>query len=191
MTGAGCKAVCVVVSENGNNVLGPLTMSQSDLTAPVKITGTLTGLTPGKHGLSICSSGDLSKGAASCGPIFNPFGTLGLHSRLKLVVESLVLICRTHTASKQPFTGKSHGSPTETERMMGDLGNILANENGAAAVNIVNPQLHLLGPHSVVGRSVVVYAGEDDQGRGGHETSTTTGNPGPRIAAGVIGISLS
>ena len=72
---AACKAVCVVVSETGNNVLGHLNLTQSDANHPVQITGNLTGLTPGKHGLSICISGDLSQGAASCGAIFNPFGT--------------------------------------------------------------------------------------------------------------------
>jgi len=46
----------------------------------------------------------------------------------------------------------------------------------------------LIGPHSIIGRSLVVYAGEDDCGRGGHENSLTTGNPGPRIGAGVVGL---
>jgi len=72
--------------------------------------------------------------------------------------------------------------------MVGDLGNISVDENGVAEVEIVDKQIQLLGAHSIIGRSIVVYAGEDDQGRGGHENSLTTGNPGPRIAAGVIGL---
>jgi Cu/Zn superoxide dismutase len=72
---ATCKAMCVVVSETGNNqVLGHVLLTQADTTHPVKVTGVLTGLAPGKHGISICVSGDLSQGAVSCGPIFNPFG---------------------------------------------------------------------------------------------------------------------
>jgi len=74
--------------------------------------------------------------------------------------------------------------------MVGDLGNIIVDENGAASVEIEDSMVQLLGPHSVIGRSVVIYAGEDDRGRGGHESSLTTGNPGPRIAAGVIGLSV-
>lgn len=74
--------------------------------------------------------------------------------------------------------------------MVGDLGNILADENGIAVVDITDKTVQLLGPHSVIGRSMVIAAGEDDQGRGGHENSLTTGNSGPRVAAGVIGISL-
>ena len=42
------------------------------------------------------------------------------------------------------------------------------------------------GKYSVVGRSVMVHAGEDDLGRGGHELSLTTGNAGGRIACGEI-----
>jgi Cu-Zn family superoxide dismutase len=49
----------------------------------------------------------------------------------------------------------------------------------------------LIGPHSIIGRSIVITANEDDLGRGGHELSLSTGNSGPRIAGGVIGISSS
>jgi superoxide dismutase, Cu-Zn family len=74
--------------------------------------------------------------------------------------------------------------------MVGDLGNIVADEHGVAVVDVVDAVVQLLGPHSVIGRSVVVTAGADDEGRGGHENSLTTGNSGPRIAAGVIGLAL-
>jgi Cu/Zn superoxide dismutase len=87
-SGAACKAVCVLMSESGNNVLGHLTISQSDVNQPVKITGNLTGLTPGKHGLSVCVAGDLSQGASTCGPIFNPFGMY--RSILYRILASLV-----------------------------------------------------------------------------------------------------
>jgi superoxide dismutase, Cu-Zn family len=84
--------------------------------------------------------------------------------------------------------GKTHGAPGDKLRMVGDLGNIVADETGSSTVKIVDSQVQLFGPHSVVGRSLVVYAGEDDQGRGGHENSLTTGNSGPRMASGVIGL---
>jgi Cu-Zn family superoxide dismutase len=49
----------------------------------------------------------------------------------------------------------------------------------------------LIGPHSIIGRSIIIKANEDDLGRGGHEYSLTTGNSGARIAGGVIGIASS
>ena len=47
----------------------------------------------------------------------------------------------------------------------------------------------LYGEHTVIGRSCVCHADEDDLGLGGHELSLTTGNAGGRVACGVIGIS--
>ena len=85
---------------------------------------------------------------------------------------------------------KQHGDPSDRESMAGDLGNIVVDESGSATVELMETNVQLVGPHSVIGRSIVVYAGEDDRGRGGHENSQQTGNPGPRIAAGVIGICL-
>lgn len=87
-----------------------------------------------------------------------------------------------------PF-GKSHGAPKDAERMVGDLGNVLCDEAGKCSVSISDSTVKLLGPHSVIGRSIVVYSSEDDGGRGGHDNSLTTGNAGPRMAAGVIGLS--
>lgn len=87
-----------------------------------------------------------------------------------------------------PF-GKNHGSPDDEERMVGDLGNVVVGADGKCLVFKKDSVVKLIGPHSIIGRSIVVYAGEDDCGRGGHELSLTTGNSGGRIAAGVVGIS--
>jgi Cu-Zn family superoxide dismutase len=135
-----------------------LSLAQSSEDSPTIISGEVKGLAPGKHGISINVYGDLSDGASSCGPIFDPFGQL-------------------------------HGFPTDENRMVGSLGNIVAAEDGRASVDISDNMVKLLGPHSVIGRSLVIYASEDDGGRGGHENSLSTGNAGPRVAAGVIGIS--
>lgn len=63
-----------------------------------------------------------------------------------------------------PF-GKSHGAPEDEERMVGDLGNIEADEEGNAQVNIEDRIVKLIGPHSIIGRSIVIKQGEDDLGR--------------------------
>lgn len=79
-----CKASCLVLSQlsASNQVLGTLSIVQLPNNT-VRITGTLHHLQPKTiHGISICQAGDLSNGAASCGPIFNPFGMLILPADL-------------------------------------------------------------------------------------------------------------
>ncbi|KAL6089492.1 hypothetical protein STEG23_001258 [Scotinomys teguina] len=49
----------------------------------------------------------------------------------------------------------------------------------------------LAGPHSILGRAVVVHAGEDDLGRGGNQASLENGNAGRRLACCVVGASAS
>ncbi|KAF8248132.1 copper/zinc binding superoxide dismutase [Wilcoxina mikolae CBS 423.85] len=84
--------------------------------------------------------------------------------------------------------GKTHGAPSDEVRHAGDLGNITTDETGLAKGRIEDNVVKLIGPHSVLGRTVVVHSGTDDLGKGGHELSATTGNAGLRPACGVIGI---
>ncbi|KAI8381403.1 superoxide dismutase [Radiomyces spectabilis] len=86
-----------------------------------------------------------------------------------------------------PFS-KTHGAPEDENRHVGDLGNINANADGKATLKVTDNQISLIGPYSVIGRTVVVHAAVDDLGKGGHELSLTTGNAGDRWACGVIGI---
>lgn len=83
---------------------------------------------------------------------------------------------------------KEHGGPTDAERHAGDLGNIEANAEGVAKVNITDKQISLSGANSIIGRTVVVHADPDDLGKGGHDLSKTTGNAGGRLACAVIGL---
>ncbi|XP_068756940.1 uncharacterized protein [Montipora capricornis] len=84
--------------------------------------------------------------------------------------------------------GKLHGGPEDEQRHYGDLGNIIADDTGVAKVDITDRLVTLVGNNSVVGRTIVVHAKEDDLGKGGNEESTKTGNAGGRFACGVIGI---
>lgn len=52
--------------------------------------------------------------------------------------------------------GKQHGGPLDSERHAGDLGNIEADQNSIANVNIVDDQIPLTGENNIIGRSVVV-----------------------------------
>ena len=107
---------------------------------------------------SFSQFGDNTNGCTSAGPHFNPDGC-------------------------------SHGAPEDPKgsRHAGDLGNVTA-EGGTAKVSITDEMISLTGEHSVIGRTVVVHADQDDLGKGGHELSLTTGNAGARSACGVIGI---
>ncbi|KAL3530497.1 hypothetical protein ACH5RR_009819 [Cinchona calisaya] len=84
--------------------------------------------------------------------------------------------------------GLTHGAPEDDLRHAGDLGNVVANAEGVAEATIVDSQIPLGGPNSVVGRAFVVHELEDDLGKGGHELSLTTGNAGGRLACGVVGL---
>ena len=143
----------------GNGVHGVLRLTQANEDAPTIIEGEIAGLTPGFHGLHITVRGNTSKGTASCGTIFNPF-------RAK------------------------HGNPSngKDKRKVGGLGNVEANAEGVAKVAIEDALLDLIGPCCVIGRALVVRQGKDDLGEGGNEESTISGNAGPGVGCGVIGI---
>jgi Cu-Zn family superoxide dismutase len=114
----------------------------------VQVTGEVTGLTPGLHGFHIHEFGDLR----------SPDGmAAGGH----------------YNPHKKP-----HGKPHAKERHEGDLGNIEANAEGAAKVNVKAMGLDL---HKALGRGLVVHANADD-------FSQPVGNAGPRVAVGVIGV---
>mmetsp|Transcript_38512 Transcript_38512/g.46528 ORF Transcript_38512/g.46528 Transcript_38512/m.46528 type:complete len:202 (+) Transcript_38512:227-832(+) len=91
-----------------------------------------------------------------------------------------------------PF-GKTHGSPEDQERHVGDLGNIIGDAQGNSKGSMDDHLVKLFGETSVIGRSVMIHQDEDDLGRGDHsqpgvngKTSKTTGNAGARIACGEI-----
>ncbi len=74
--------------------------------------------------------------------------------------------------------GHQHGAPGKSSHA-GDLGNITANEQGTAMIDIKAEDLKL---HLILGRAIVVHGGEDDL------TSQPSGAAGPRVGVGVIGI---
>ncbi|XP_029555264.1 superoxide dismutase [Cu-Zn] [Salmo trutta] len=83
---------------------------------------------------------------------------------------------------------KTHGGPNDDVRHAGDLGNVTAGADSVAKINIQDEILTLTGPHSIIGRTMVIHEKADDLGKGGDEESLKTGNAGGRQACGVIGI---
>jgi superoxide dismutase, Cu-Zn family len=118
----------------------------------VRVVADVTGLTPGKHGFHIHQFGDCSKLDGK---------SAGGHFNPE---------------------GVDHGGPDAAVRHVGDLGNLTADENGVAHLEMTDKLISLSGTHSIIGRAIVIHAGEDDL------TSQPTGAAGARLACGVIGI---
>lgn len=81
-------------------------------------------------------------------------------------------------------TGVNHGDINIGH--VGDMGNIVS-LNKKVKMTLYSNNIKLHGPHSIIGRSVVIHKDKDDLGLGNHPESLTTGNSGPRIGCAVIG----
>lgn len=119
----------------------------------IKVIADIKGLKPGKHGFHIHEFGDLrADDGTTAGGHFNP--------------ENM-----------------PHGAPDmDTMRHVGDLGNIIALDDGTAHFEWVDTKITFSGKHSIIGRAVIIHQGEDVY------VSQPTGDAGARIGGGVIGI---
>ncbi|KAH7337200.1 superoxide dismutase [Rhizoctonia solani] len=140
-----------------SNVTGVIYFSQSSPTGPVFITGELRNVDPN----------------AERGFHIHEFGdeTDG---------------CMSSGSHYNPFSA-THGGPKDLKRHVGDLGNIRSDAHGVAKLDFSDNMLNLLGPWSIVGRTVLVHTGTDDLGKGDNQDSLKTGNAGGRAACGIIG----
>ena len=84
---------------------------------------------------------------------------------------------------------KPHGGPETSQRHIGDLGNIEADENGDSHFELEDNLVSLFGDYSIYGRSLVVHENADDLGYGVNYLSKITGNSGKIVASGIIGVS--
>ncbi|HWP84853.1 MAG TPA: superoxide dismutase family protein [Terriglobia bacterium] len=125
------SATATLQPTQGNKVQGTIVLMT--MGSGVHFTGTVTGLTPGKHGFHVHENGDCSApDASSAGGHFNP-------------------------------EKKAHGTPTAAERHAGDLGNIEADASGTAKVDIHANGITLgSGANSVLGKAIIVHANPDD-----------------------------
>lgn len=73
-----------------------------------------------------------------------------------------------------------HAGPNSSHRHEGDLGNIIADQNGKAHYDRVDTLLKLEGENSIIGKSIIVHAEEDDL------VTQPTGKSGGRIGCGII-----
>lgn len=118
----------------------------------VRVVAHLEGLAPGRHGFHVHEFGDCSA---------PDFTSAGGHFNP---------------------TQMAHGAPMDKMRHSGDLGNVIADENGVATLEWVDPVMRLSGPNSIIGRAVIVHTNPDDL------RTQPTGNAGAREGCGVIGV---
>jgi Cu-Zn family superoxide dismutase len=81
----------------------------------------------------------------------------------------------------------THGDRISSVRHVGDLGNIIVGDDGVCMISFDDQLIKISGPHSIIGRSIIIHENEDDCGMTDHKDSKTTGNSGKRIAYGIIG----
>ncbi|CAJ0578456.1 unnamed protein product, partial [Mesorhabditis spiculigera] len=74
----------------------------------------------------------------------------------------------------------THGAPTDSNRHIGDLGNINAPASGNLDIRVADTLASLNGQFSILGRAVVVHEKADDLGKGQSDLSKTTGDAGSR-----------
>ena len=152
-----------VWSGKGGKLLGTIEFAQAEGSGQkVRVTGQLSNLGTASqlHGFHIHALGHLEGGCSSAASHFNPYDKL-------------------------------HGGPDDSERHVGDLGNIRSDAAGNANLDISDALIQLSGPDSILGRAVVVHALQDDLGRAtgtAAKESKKTGNAGPRLGCGVVGI---
>lgn len=120
--------------------------------AETKVVAHLTGLTPGKHGFHIHEFGDCSSDDGK---------SAGGHFNP---------------------TNNPHAGHDAEQRHVGDLGNIEADSNGKAHLELTDKKIAMSGESSIIGRGVIVHEKADDL------KSQPTGDAGGRLACGVIGV---
>merc|ERR1719482_1441927 len=112
-------------------------------------------------------------------------GKHGFHIHKKALDEGTT-DCTTAEGHYNP-KNSTHGSLFSEVRHVGDLGNVIA-INGSIETYVwlktvdYEAPFCLDGEHSIIGKTVVLHAGEDDLGQGVDIGSTKTGNAGSRVA---------
>lgn len=156
--GFNIQAQAIIKPTKGNTVTGTvkftpvISMNGAEaVLLGIRVIADLEGLTPNeKHGFHVHEFGDCSADDAS---------SAGGHFNP---------------------SGFLHGSPDSTTRHVGDLGNVQADAQGKAHYERVDKVIAFSGSNSIIGKSIVVHAKEDDF------TTQPTGNAGARIGCGVI-----
>ena len=129
----------------------------------VEISVRVEGMQPGTHGFHIHEKGECAPQMNATTGKMEAFGAAGGHF--------------------DPHDTKTHGQPGQSPRQIhaGDVPNLVVSTNGSGMLRYTSQSVTLTpGENSIMGRSLVVHAGEDDY------KTNPSGNSGARIACGVI-----
>uniref|UniRef100_A0A7D7PEY2 Superoxide dismutase [Cu-Zn] n=1 Tax=Liposcelis entomophila TaxID=550478 RepID=A0A7D7PEY2_9NEOP len=148
---------CKLKSASGTQVTGEIYLQQRGPLAPVEISGTVFGLTPGLHGFHVHQNGSVDDNCAAAGPHFNPNNNT--HGAPVDMIR--------HAGDLGNIIADAHGiAPL---RIFDPYVSLLPG----------NPLL-------ILGKAIVVHEKEDDLGKGPDDESKKTGNAGKRLACCVI-----
>jgi len=116
--------------------------------------------------------------------------TPGLHGFHVHEAGNLTKGCESMCAHFNPYH-KTHGCPGMKNRHVGDLGNVVVDQNGNANYTFFDDVIKLRGFRcNIIGRGLVIHENPDDCGQAQGEQrqeSLKTGNAGKRIACAIIG----
>jgi len=147
---AASGTVKILGTAQGSPVTGTLKMT--DGPKGLSVVGDVNGLTPGLHGFHVHEFGDCSDSGKAAGSHYNP-------------------------------ANKPHGNALkdgQEHAHAGDMGNVEANSQGVAHVNVTIPGMALAGGKmNAAGRAVIVHEKADDFGQ-------PVGNAGGRVGCGLV-----
>jgi Cu-Zn family superoxide dismutase len=147
---AASQAVAVIEAKSGSQLTGMATFSEMDGTVTLQLD--VQNVTPGVHAVHLHEIGDCSaEDGTSAGGHWNP-------------------------------TVVDHGEWGADPFHLGDIGNFVVGQDGTGYVQLTTNlwSISTGADNDVVGRSIIVHAGEDDL------TSQPSGAAGGRIGCGVI-----
>lgn len=114
--------------------------------------------------------------------VFGASSIHGFHIHEKGTIEGG---CAAAGAHFNPMN-QVHGGPDTQIRHMGDLGNVKITQGNGIIDKFTNDKISLFGDNTIMGRTCVIHALEDDLGKGKNDESQKTGNSGMRLACGVL-----